>query len=185
MTRLLIVSLALVAACAPEPNDVTPDSSPDSEQPLEDAAGSALESIDLDGMTVGTDLEGAVAESIVSRDGGMELGLTDAVLFTRLSEATRKEVEDEMGQETEDMEGLGGQIARAVTGVVAEGLGTAVQVPLADIEDVRVEGNRLVIVMADGEPSPFETSKTNGQPLLESFDLEDAERLADAFERLR
>ena len=183
MRHLPALALLAVAACAPDPADVTPDT--EIERVTEDALRSdGPIDIDVDGLAISSDLDGTPAESITTTGGEVEMGLTDRVLYSRLSPETQAEIAADMEAESKDQEGLGGRIARAVTGAVAEGLGTAVQVPLADVRDVRFEGGRLVIEMADGEPSPFENSSTDDKPLLEQFSARDAERLAAAFDKI-
>ena len=186
--RLLLLA-ALVAACAPDPADVAPDlDGPDAQTTAEEATNEAIREataidFEVDDMAISPRLAGRPLQAIVTRDGSLELGLTDSVLYSRLSKETRAGIASDMERGTEDREGLGGRIARAVTSAVAEGIGTAVQVPLSEVRDVRVEGDRLVVEMADGQRSPFEGSKTDGQPLLEQFAPADAARLAEAFDR--
>lgn len=189
MRALLLTALAALAACAPDPADVAPaEPSPSDElaRAAEDAVrGAGAVDIDVDGVAIASRLAGRPVQAITTRDGAVELGLTDSVLYSRLSKETQAEVARTMEEEARDQEGLGGRIARAVTDAVAEGVGTAVQVPLADVRDVRAEGGRLVVEMADGEPSPFERSRSDGRPLLEQFAPADAARLAEAFARVR
>ena len=92
-------------------------------------------------------------------------------------------IKAEMASETKDQEGLGGTIARAVTGAVAQGLATTVSVPLADVRDVRYEDGRLVIEMVDGGESPFANAKTDDRPMLTQFDEAAGQRLAEAFDK--
>ena len=189
MRPLLFAALVALAACAPDPADLAPgDGTPDDDlaQAAEDAAREAATvDIDVDGLAISSRLAGRPVRAITTRDGAVELGLTDSVLYSRLSKDTQAKIAADMEAEAEDREGLGGRIARAVTRAVAEGVGTAVQVPLADVRDVRVEGDRLVIEMADGEPSPFERSQSDGEPMLEQFSPADAASLAEAFGRVQ
>ena len=189
MRPLLFAALVALAACAPDPADLAPgDGTPDDDlaQAAEDAAREAATvDIDVDGLAISSRLAGRPVRAITTRDGAVELGLTDSVLYSRLSKDTQAKIAADMEAEAEDREGLGGRIARAVTRAVAEGVGTAVQVPLADVRDVRVEGDRLVIEMADGEPSPFERSQADGEPMLEQFSPADAASLAEAFGRVQ
>ena len=181
MRALLTAALLLpLAACGSAER-------PDADAVAEAAEGEARDAIDrmdldLGDLSLARDVRGEPVERIVTRDGGIELGLTDSVLYVRLSEATRKQVAEEMEAEMGDRDGLGGRIARAVTDAVQSGMDTAAQVPLSDVRDIRVEGGTLVIEMADGEPSPFDGSQTDGRPTLEQFDPADAERIARAFD---
>ena len=185
MRPALALTLALtVAACAPEPDDVTPDG--DIAQATEDALRDVGPiDVEMDGLALSSDLDGTPVQAVTTQNGEVELGLTDRVLYSRLSKETQATLAAEMEAETEGAEGLGGRLARAISGAVAEGLTTAVQVPLADVRDLRTQEGRLVIEMADGEPSPFEHTETNGRPMLEQVSEADARRLAEAFDRIR
>ena len=187
MTRLSICALALLAACAPEPTDVTPDPDPDAAgAEAVDEATTETRRLEVDGTTMSLALEGEPVASALTTDGSMELGVTDRVVYARLSPGAQKETVAEVRRETGDGSGLGAQIGRAVAGALEAGLGVAAQVPLADVAAVRAEGGRLVIEMADGEPSPFESSgTTDDRPFLESFAPADAKRIAEAFDRVR
>ena len=186
MRTLLLAALALSACGSPDPDDVTPDPAADAAE----VAGAATREAerDTDGLDLGDvsmtgDVPGTPVESVTTRDGQMELGVTDQVVFARLSESLRAEIETEMADETEGQGGLGGSIARAVTGAVAQGLAAAVTVPLGDVRDVRYQGGRVVIEMADGDPSPFDRAKTDDRPMLDQFDAEAGRRLAEAFDK--
>jgi len=183
---LLLPALALVA-CG-DSSEASRDNDPDTD---DDFATETVRSVrdaisdDADGFDLATEVPGRRVETITTTDGGLDFGLTDEVLWSSLSEATRAEALADMESETKDEEGLGGAIARAVTGAVAEGLSTVVTVPLDRVRDLRFEDGRLVIDMADGEPSPFETTKSDDEPMLSQFAPADAQRLADAFSKLR
>jgi len=183
MRSLLLIPVLALAACG------SSDQSPIDEGEIEAMAEDEIEestdglSFDVDGAGVSSDLSGDVVDVVTTRDGALEIGVTDEVLFSRLSEATRAEIEAEMASETKDQEGLGGTIARAVTGAVAQGLATTVSVPLADVRDVRYEDGRLVIEMVDGGESPFDNAETNDRPMLTQFDEAAARRLAEAFDK--
>ena len=190
ISRLLALALALAAsACgAPNPADVTPDLGPDGA--LADDADRAVRDagpldLEMDGLSISSELDGDLAESVTTEDGAMEIGVTDRVVYSRLSKESQDRIAQEMRRSAEEQQGLGGRLARRITDAVAEGIGTAVQVPLADVRDVRTEGGRLVIEMADGEPSPFERAETDGRSVLDGVSGPDAERLAEAFREVR
>lgn len=178
---LLLAALAVAACGSPDPDEVAPEDVA-AEAEREAREGVRLD-LDTEGLSLSADVPGTLLEAVTTRDGALELGVTDSVLFSRLSAETRDEIEDEMEAETADETGLGGTIARAVTGAVAEGLATAVSVPLDRVRDVRYEAGRVVIEMADGEPSPFDTARSDDEPMLEQFDADAGQRLAEAFDK--
>ena len=167
---------------------MTPDLGPDGAL-ADDADRAARDAgpldLEMDGLSISSELDGDLAESATTQDGAMEVGITSRVVYSRLSKESQERVAQEMRQSAEEQEGWGGRLARRITDVVAEGIGTAVQVPLADVRDVRAEGGRLVIEMADGEPSPFERAETDGRSVLDGVSGPDAERLAEAFRQVQ
>ena len=185
MRRLLLAPLLALVACGPpDPDEVAPDTRDEIAAEAVRSARAAI-SDGADDLDLTTDLPGEPVQTVTTQGGGLDFGLTDEVLWARLSEATRAEAAASMEDETKGQEGLGGAIARAVTGAVAEGLATAVTVPLSEVRDVRVEDGRLVVEMADGDPSPFDGMKTDDEPMLARIAPADARRLADAFAKLR
>lgn len=181
MLRLSILALALVATGCSSDNPTDDRLADPADQAVPDSDPIVSES---DEVAFSSDLQGAEVESVLTTDGKVELGLTDRVLYSRLSKEAQAEVTSGM-QDAEDEGGLGGRIASAVSQAVAENIGTAVQVPLEDIRDIRVDGDRLVIEMADGGGSPFESIQTDDAPIFDRIAPADARRLADAFDAVR
>ncbi len=169
MRFFLLASLLLAAGCAPEPDEVAPDPSARTE------AG-----VDLDGEAP----PGVEQIVITTRGGEADLGLTDEVLFFRLSEKKRAEVESDMAQETEDLNGLGGSIARAVTGAVADALDFTVRVPIEEVESVRYEDGQLRVETSGDDSFTFD-DEDGDRSLDRQFDPDDARRFVDTFERLK
>ena len=169
MHRLLIAVLAVTAACAPDPADVTPDTADN-----RDVSGTAF-----------TDAPPPGEEQLVitSQDGAVDLGLTDQVVYFRLSPKKRAEIEEEMAAETEEAGGgLGGFITETVTGAVGGLLGRAIQVPVDDVEVTHDGDGHLDIRSADGGTVNVDIGGDDGEP---AFDPDDAERFSLAFERVR
>ena len=126
-------------------------------------------------------LDGDPVMSIVAEDGSIELGLTDAVLYGRLTEQAAAEVRSEL-EKQQDEGGLGGFIAGAVSGAVSGAITTPIQFPLEDIEDVRYEDERLQITFVDGT-SGLDLD-INGKGIDRQFSPDDARDFADAFHDL-
>ena len=169
MRLLLLTSLLTVAACAPEPSEVAPDTD------RRETAGVAADDEAPPGK-----------EQIVitTRDGDADLGLTDEVLYFRLSDKARARVESDMATETDDLDGVAGSIVRSVTGAVADALGFAVQIPVEDITSVRYEDDRLQIETTSDNSFTFGQDDNENAPDRQ-FDPDDARRFAAAFERVK
>ena len=186
MPRYLPLALALlVAGCsADEPTDDLRTDERLADEVERTVRDNGAIDVRTDEMAISTQVDGDELESILTRDGQMELGLTDQVLYSRLSKQAQADVQAEL-QETASQDGLGGRIARAVAEAAAENVGTAVQIPVGRILDIRVDDGRLVVEMADGDDAPFGNARTGDTPLLDAFEPDDAQRLADAFQRMR
>lgn len=173
--RALLLPLLLVAACAPDPADVAPDVAFD--------AATATES-ETDVAFNDAPPPGAERLVITTRDGDVDLGLTDEVLYFRLNPKKVDEIKTEIDAEVEGTEdGLGRSIAEAVTGVVTDALRHAVQVPIEDVEAVRYEGGRLEFEFSGDGSMP--TIERDGERVEEAFAPEDAERFVEAFEAVK
>ena len=181
----------LLAACGPPAPD---EGSPEADRLAREAEGAATRTVDRvrrsisdrsGDLDVGTEVPGEPVETITTRGGALDLGVTDAALFSRLSPQARKEAQEEMDRAAGEQEGVGGAVARIVTEAVAEGLDTAVIVPLDRVAAVRYADGRLVVEMVSGEPSPFDAAESDGEPMLTRFDPDDARRLVEAFDRVR
>lgn len=170
MRALLFLPLLLAAACSSDP-DPDPDPDPRSR---------------ADGVEVAfTDEAPRGAERLVitTREGDVDLGLTDEVVYFRLNPKRVAEIEADIDGEVSETEGLGRSIADAVTGVVTDALRHAVEVPIEDVEAVRYEDGRLEFEFAgDGEMPAIER---DGERVEEAFAPEDAERFVEAFEAVK
>lgn len=183
MHRSLLLAALALAACGSPDHDVDHDDEVEVADEVERETSDLH--VDLDDVALSSRLPGTLVDAVSTRDGEIELGVTDSVLFTRLSPELQARIQSEMADETEDESGLGGAIARAVTGAVSQGLAMAVSVPLDEVRDVRYEDGRVVIEMEDGGESPFDGSRNDDEPMLEQFDREAGERLAGAFDKAR
>ena len=170
MTRLLILALALSPLAACSNNDDRDDTFRDSDSPATTVSAGDEE---IRGRTL----------AVESNTGNeMEIGVTDEVVFLRLTESARAEVEKEMEREMPE-DGFGASIGRAVTGMVSNVLDMTVQIPLEEVDDMRYENGRLVLD-SDVREANFEINDNDAKNGIE-FDEDAAERLIDAFERAR
>lgn len=170
--RSLLVLPLLLAACTPDP---TPSADPPANAP---AVG------DASALDAAADPSGDERFVITTRNGDVDLGLTDAVLFFRLSPKTVEAVRDDLDAEVEDAgEGLGGTIARAVTEAVGSALQQPVTIPLADIEDVRYADGQIHLVLAGDRDAPSLT--VDDESVYRQFAADDARRFVQAFRDLK
>lgn len=172
MRTLLLLPLLLVAACTS-----------DADAPAYNDAPAASGASDVDVSFSDEPMPGAEQIVITTREGDVDLGLTDEVLFIRLSPKKVDEIEEEIDAEIEGTEGLGRSIAEAVTGAVTGALRHAVQFPVDDVEAVRYENGRLDIDFV-GEGS-MPNIERDGEPVEEAFSPADAERFVEAFEAVK
>lgn len=164
---LLLLALAFVAACGSEPD------------PADRADRSGSADVDFSDEAP----PGAEQIVITTRDGDVDMGLTDEVLFVRLTEERRAQIEGELAAEAEANDGLGGFIAETVGGALSGLLANAIQIPVEDVEDVRYEDGRLDVVLRGQDDFP--TVENDGQDVTEAFAPDDAQRFAETFDRLK
>jgi hypothetical protein len=166
MRAALLPLLLLLAACGT--NDVPDDAPEASGEPAEAA--------------VDPEVRGQLLALEAESGGEVEVGVTDAVLFLRLSESVRSEARKEMEAEMADQDGIGRALGDMVTGVVNTALGTTVQVPLAEVDALRyVDGRLLIDGMGDSVSINEGDLSDEGLP----FEEDAARRLIDAFEDAR
>ena len=168
MRTLLLLPLLLVA-CTPDADAPPPDT----------ASGTG----DVDVSFSDEAPPGDEQLVITTREGDVDLGLTDEVLYFRLSPKKVDEIQDEIDAEVGGTDGLGRSIAEAVTGVVTDALRHAVHFPLEDVEEVRYEDGRLDITFVGEDEMP--SIERDGEPIEEAFAPEDAERFVETFEALK
>lgn len=119
---------------------------------------------------------------IFNRDSTVDLVLQGDRVLAGLSpktiEKVRRDLESSAAKETS---GLGASISKAVKTSVAGAIGMHAVFPLADMKDLRIDGDRIMVVWKDGgRQSVFGNSKVNGNEVSGSFAREDAERFVQA-----
>ncbi|MEL6616215.1 MAG: hypothetical protein AAFQ43_10780 [Bacteroidota bacterium] len=160
----LLVSLTLVACSSDD---------------AKDGGGSSPEASGE--VTLDDVVQGAVIEQAESRDGEIVVGVSDEVVYLRLSDATQAEARAEMDRGLEDASGLEAQIGEMVTGAVEGFLDTMLQIPHDDIDALIYQDGALYIEGGEGGSIQFGDNGDEGIP----FEEADANRLIDAFERAR
>lgn len=132
-------------------------------------------------VSFNSEIAGTEVTTITTEGGEVQLGLTDEVLYFGLTNQVAGEVEKGL-DEAESEGGLGGVIAGALSNAVVDALSTPVQIPLADVRDVRYDDGRLVIEF-DNEDSTVDL-EINDEPVDQQFDPVEARRFAEAFHDL-
>lgn len=122
--------------------------------------------------------------SILSRGGEVKLGLTDEAVYVRLSDEVLSDVDAEMKEEVEDLDGLGARIASAVTEGVSKGLRSRISWGVDDIRDIRWEDDRLVFEFEDGRHGP-DRVQVDGEDFQEAFSEDDGRAFIDAFREVK
>ena len=123
--------------------------------------------------------------AITTTDGSMVLAVRHDTLLVRLSDKVRADASGKLDTSKVKGDGFGASIERFVKNSVDKGLSTEVSEPLSDFNDAKVENGTLIIVPRDKSKSPpFDHTKVNDRPLMQSFSQTDAEGFA-AYVRAR
>lgn len=123
--------------------------------------------------------------AITTTDGSMVLAVRHDTLRVRLSVKVRSDASGKLDTSNVKGDGFGANIERFVKNSVDKGLSTEVSEPLSDFNDAKVENGTLIIVPRDKSKSPpFDHTKVNNRPLMQSFSPSDAEGFA-AYVRAR
>jgi hypothetical protein len=119
---------------------------------------------------------------IYNGDSTVDIILRGDQVLAGLSPKTIEKVKSEMQRSTiKDSSGLGGIIASAVKGAVAENIGIHAAYPVWNIRNMRYENGQIIIVRMDGgESRLFGDAKVDNRNVSKTFSEEDAERFFDA-----
>jgi hypothetical protein len=119
---------------------------------------------------------------IYSTDSSTAVTLSGDRLLAGLSEKTIARVRGEMARDIgAETTGLGGSIAGMVRRTVATAMGSQMVYPLAEIRDLRLDGDQLVIDEAGGGTTTlFRNVRVDGSRDGGRFRAEDAQRLIEA-----
>lgn len=128
-----------------------------------------------------TDSLGPGDMRIYNADSSVDLVLVGDRITAGLSERVLADVRRSTDSSASTDSGLGGAIATLVKKTVATALSTRVAFPLADLNDVRYDGRRLVFDWKRGRSNDlFSASRVNGRRTDDSFRAPDAERFVEA-----
>lgn len=117
---------------------------------------------------------------IFNEDSSVDLVLVGDRITTGLSQKVVSDVRNKTDSGVTDS-GLAGAFEKLVTRTVASAIGTRVEFPLDDLNDVRYEDGRLVFDWKHGRSSNlFASSRVNGRRTDKSFRADDAERFVAA-----
>ena len=123
--------------------------------------------------------------AITTTDGSMVLAVRHDTLLMRFSDKVRADVSGKLDTSKAKGNGFGASIEQFVKNSVDKGLSTEVSEPLSDFNDAKVENGTLILVPRDKSKSPpFDHTKSNNRPLMQSFSKSDAEGFA-AYVRTR
>ena len=119
---------------------------------------------------------------IYNADSSVDLILAGDKILAGLSPKTVAEIKAKLETSASgDTSRLGGSIAQIVKKSVAGAIGTHAVYPLAEIRDIRYEGDRIVVDWKNGgKRELFGNSKVNEHQVSDSFRPEDAKRFIDA-----
>ena len=118
---------------------------------------------------------------ITTTDSNMQLGLVGDTVLMQFSEKMRRTLRTDLDTtHLESRNGFGAAIERAVKRKVGAMLGRRLVRPLAEIDAVSLEGNRIVFAYHTRRGFSFDNMKNDDKPTLESFAPADARRFVDA-----
>jgi citrate lyase gamma subunit len=117
---------------------------------------------------------------ITTRGGQVDLALVRDRVLMRLSDSTMRDVRSDLDTRASTEKGFGGWIERTVKSGVSKVLEHQIEVPVADIRDVRYENGELRFDLRNKTRLDMRTIKVDDKPALESFAPADAERFVAA-----
>lgn len=177
--RPLLVLLLLVPLAACEPRGTISDEGFRADTAETAAETAAAPKTPADSALVG---DASDVYAMASQGGEVVAGLTDRVVYFRLSDELLHEIDREMSREAKSQTGLGGRLADAVTGGVSSMLRHRVEYTVDEIRSVEYADGGLRLVFEDGETGGPSVETDDGTPI---FARADAERFIAAFEDVK
>lgn len=132
--------------------------------------------------------------AIHSTGGELKLGLTDEVVYYRLSDKLLARIDGDMQQDSAAGEGIGGTIAGAVRSGVSKMLRHRMEYRVAELRELRFEDGQFTFVFEDGSTRRPNVSTrdgsggvrlSDGNEVNPAFAAEDARRLITAFQAVK
>jgi hypothetical protein len=120
---------------------------------------------------------------ITTTDSAVDLALNGDKVFMRISEKLRASIRDSMeSKRTDSASGaLGSAIGSMVKSAVSSAMSRRLELPVASIDSVTYDGERLAFAYREHRNVTFDNWKSDRKAVLERFRPEDARRFADAF----
>jgi hypothetical protein len=137
--------------------------------------------IERRGADIGVQRQAPSSEAL--GPGDIDLILKGDQILAGLSPQKVAEIRAQLDRKvnTGDSSGLGAMIAQTVKNTVAENIGAHAVWQVADIRDIRIENDEIVIEDWNGNKSKlFSNTKVNDEPLSRKFVRSDAERFVEA-----
>lgn len=117
---------------------------------------------------------------MTTTDSTMQMGVIGDHITMRLAPKALDSIR--VATDTNKVEGSGfaASLEKTIKRSVATALQKQVEIPLADVRDVRYENGRIVFDWANKPAMAPDNTKTNGRDLLSSFSAQDSERFVAA-----
>jgi hypothetical protein len=183
----LAMSLLLATACSFSSDRGAEGGQADSPSAVSAADSAAAGSTPFGQATGGAPAESAAPEQagMTTTDGAVRMALVGDRVVVGLSDSIVGQIRGKLDTSAAPDTGrgvassLGNIIKGAVKSAVGGALGTKVEYPLSEIEELSYDGTRLHLVVR-GKGEQLDNTNVNNRPLLESFRPEDARRFVEA-----
>lgn len=122
--------------------------------------------------------------TVESREGDVELGLTDDRVFFRFAEDVRRRVEEDIRESGEREGGLAETITTAVAAGVGKAMSLRVSWDVDRIKDIRWEDDRIRIELEEGY-ADLRSVEIDDEEIDEKFSRRAIERFSERFRELK
>jgi len=165
-----------LAACSGGHSDVkvtfdSAASAPAAAAPAADAPAAA---------TASAEPLGAGDVRVTSTDGSFVMALVGDSVRMQLSDSLRRSVRQKIDSSADSAGGIGGMIARSVSGVVSSAMGFVVRIPVQQIENVRYEDGQIRFETRGGGHVNTSSQDTENRRAKAQFSAADGARFVAA-----